>query len=77
MAQPEEGREEAPRDAPRLRLNMFPRPAKAKLISINMMSFFMVRLSYEERFSDPAEIVPNPVREPSIWPAWPGAHTGT
>ena len=60
MAQPEAGRGDAPREALRLRLNMFPRPAKAKLIKVSKMSFFMVPLTYEDRFGAQPKIGPIP-----------------
>ena len=60
MAQPEAGMEVAPRDAPKLRLNMFPRPARAKLIRVRKISFFMVPLTYEDRFPVLDKIAPNP-----------------
>jgi hypothetical protein len=62
IAQPEAGREEASREAPRLRLKKFPRPARAKLIKVRMMSFFMVSSSYQAGFGAPPEKRPNPER---------------
>jgi hypothetical protein len=40
----------------RLLLNMFPRPAKAKLIKIRMISFFIVPTSYQDTFAGQARL---------------------
>ena len=56
IAQPEAGRSRDPRETVRLLLNTFPRPAKAKLMRVKMMSFFMLVISYEGSPGRPAAI---------------------
>jgi len=77
MAQPEAGMGDAPRDALRLRLNMFPRPAKAKLINVRKMSFFMVPLTYEDRFGAQPEIGRIPGAAPSLYRRGARGRTGS
>jgi hypothetical protein len=45
---------------------MFPRPAKAKLINVRKMSFFMVPLTYEDRFGAQPKISRIPGAAPSL-----------
>jgi hypothetical protein len=52
MAHPEVDMDGDPSE--RLLLNRFPRPAKAKLIKVRMISFFIVPTSYQDTFAGQA-----------------------